>query len=424
MPSDVSEGMMVRAMNILDAQGRLARWRLRLADFTFKVEYHPPPAVAHHVADAMSRLPHQAVPSDPIEEEIPVFEVAHEESQEPEFPSALKEVTSDSITEIPILHLDDLFESRCLDPTAPRNGAARAHDPTWDYDRHGFLARRAPSGETEVYIPHTLRRHGPHAIIIPVAADGSDLRRVDTDNSIANFPDDRSGPKCDPPRFRLLTRGPLPTRERNTHVGLPSLLEPNSDDRIPTGAEVDGATVSKEELRKEQAVDPVCKKLLLSAYKSLLYDLNEVGILVRKSPFNGSQQIVVPQSLVSRILYLEHYPPAAGHPGSHRMFQYGRPSSGPHRGRRLRDGSTMRSLCPESYIGEKETNPLKIFPANGHLESVAIDIIGPLPRTKHGNRFLLVISDRYSKVFKTVPVRTVTALSVARAFCDHWAYVY
>jgi transposase InsO family protein len=35
-----------------------------------------------------------------------------------------------------------------------------------------------------------------------------------------------------------------------------------------------------------------------------------------------------------------------------------------------------------------------------------------------------VISDRYSKVTRTVPLRTVTALSVARAFCDHWAYVY
>jgi transposase InsO family protein len=53
-----------------------------------------------------------------------------------------------------------------------------------------------------------------------------------------------------------------------------------------------------------------------------------------------------------------------------------------------------------------------------------MDILGPLPRAKHGNRFLLVISDRYSKVTNTVPLRTVIALSVARAFCDHWAYVY
>jgi hypothetical protein len=103
-------------------------------------------------------------------------------------------------------------------------------------------------------------------------------------------------------------------------VGLASLLEPNSDDRIPTGAEVDVATVYAEEIRKEQAVVPICKKLLLSADNSILYDLNEVGILVRKSPLDESQKIVVPQSLDSRILYLEHYPPAVGHPGAHRMF--------------------------------------------------------------------------------------------------------
>jgi transposase InsO family protein len=53
-----------------------------------------------------------------------------------------------------------------------------------------------------------------------------------------------------------------------------------------------------------------------------------------------------------------------------------------------------------------------------------MDILGPLPRKKHGNRFLLVIADRFSKVTKTAPLRTITALSVARAFCDHWAYIY
>jgi RNase H-like domain found in reverse transcriptase/Reverse transcriptase (RNA-dependent DNA polymerase) len=87
---------LIWVMTLSDAQGQLARWHLCLAECTFKVEYHP--GVAHHAADAMSRLPHQALPSDPLEEEIPVCAVAHEESQEPEFPTALEEVTSDPIT--------------------------------------------------------------------------------------------------------------------------------------------------------------------------------------------------------------------------------------------------------------------------------------------------------------------------------------
>jgi RNase H-like domain found in reverse transcriptase len=44
-------------MNLSDAQGRLARWRLRLAESTFKVEYHH--GAAHPASDALSRLPHQ-----------------------------------------------------------------------------------------------------------------------------------------------------------------------------------------------------------------------------------------------------------------------------------------------------------------------------------------------------------------------------
>jgi hypothetical protein len=51
----------------------------------------------------------------------------------------------------------------------------------------------------------------------------------------------------------------------------------------------------------------------------------------------------------------------------------------------------------------RHTNFLQLFPAKGPLESVAMDILGPLPRTKHGNRFLLVVADRYTKVTRTVP---------------------
>jgi hypothetical protein len=63
-------------MNLSKAQGRLARWRLRLAEFDFKAEYHP--GSAHHVADALSRLPHQPVPVQPIDLEIPVLALAEE----------------------------------------------------------------------------------------------------------------------------------------------------------------------------------------------------------------------------------------------------------------------------------------------------------------------------------------------------------
>jgi RNase H-like domain found in reverse transcriptase len=42
-------------LNLADAQGRLARWRLSLLEFDFEVEYFP--GKEHHAVEVMSRLP-------------------------------------------------------------------------------------------------------------------------------------------------------------------------------------------------------------------------------------------------------------------------------------------------------------------------------------------------------------------------------
>jgi hypothetical protein len=83
------------------------------------------------------------------------------------------------------------------------------------------------------------------------------------------------------------------------------------------------------------------------------------------------------------------------------------------------------TVCAKNRVTErKRTSFLKLFPASGPLEFFAMDILGPLPQTEHGNRFLLVISDRFSKLTRTVPLRTITALGVAKAFCDSWVFSY
>jgi Integrase zinc binding domain len=81
------------------------------------------------------------------------------------------------------------------------------------------------------------------------------------------------------------------------------------------------------------------------------------------------------------------------------------------------------TTCAKNRIKERtHTSFLKLFPASAPLEYVAIDILGPLPKTGHGNRFLLVMTDRFSKLTRTVPLRTTTALVCARAFYDDWVY--
>jgi Integrase zinc binding domain/Integrase core domain len=149
-------------------------------------------------------------------------------------------------------------------------------------------------------------------------------------------------------------------------------------------------------------------------------------VLIRIAPSDGSKQVVVPKSLRYKILYLEHYPTAVANPGSHIMFRTMRRSFyWPLMVEDVYETVRKCDACARNRISERRhTTFLQLFPAKGQLESVAMDILGPFPRTKHGNRFLLVFADRHTKVTRTVPLRTVTALSVARAFVNQWVYVY
>jgi hypothetical protein len=184
--------------------------------------------------------------------------------------------------------------------------------------------------------------------------------------------------------------------------------------------------ISREEIRHEQAIDDECDALRMSRVKDGIIDVDEDGILVRIVPLDGSRQIVVPWSLRPRLLWLEHFPVVEAHPGVSKMHAAMRRRFY-WRNMHKEVEETVRhcAVCAKNRVTErKRTSFLKLFPESGPLEFVAMDMLGPLPKTEHGNRFLLVISDRFSKLTRTVPLRTITALGVAKAFCYAWVFSY
>ena len=68
--------------------------------------------------------------------------------------------------------------------------------------------------------------------------------------------------------------------------------------------------------------------------------------------------------------------------------------------------------------------PLKLFPARKPLEFVAIDILGLIEKTSDGFQYILVMTDRFSKLTKVVPLKKITAHTVAQAFLVHWCFNY
>jgi transposase InsO family protein len=66
----------------------------------------------------------------------------------------------------------------------------------------------------------------------------------------------------------------------------------------------------------------------------------------------------------------------------------------------------------------KGKSPLQIFNIEAPFERVQVDILGPLPLTLEGNRYLLVIVDCFTKWIEAFPLRNIRAKTVAETFVN------
>ena len=116
----------------------------------------------------------------------------------------------------------------------------------------------------------------------------------------------------------------------------------------------------------------------------------------------------------------------SAHPGMNRMYyamrrRYYWPSMVTD----IYNTMTLCTTCAQTRLSlRRHRSPLTLFPATEPLTDLSVDIFGPLPATKAGNRFILVITDRFSKLTKCVALRRITAISVASANIDAWVTCY
>jgi len=86
---------------------------------------------------------------------------------------------------------------------------------------------------------------------------------------------------------------------------------------------------------------------------------------------------------------------------------------------------TTCTTCPQNRLSlRRHTTPSTLFQATEPLTELSVDIFGPIPASKKGNRFILAITDRFAKLFKCVALRRITAMSVASAIMDAWVSAY
>ncbi len=73
---------------------------------------------------------------------------------------------------------------------------------------------------------------------------------------------------------------------------------------------------------------------------------------------------------------------------------------------------------------QRNSEKMQLFTPEGPLEDVAMDLLGELPKTTRGNKYLLVIVDRFSKMVRTVPLSSTGAWNLAKAFTTHWVFIF
>ena len=158
--------------------------------------------------------------------------------------------------------------------------------------------------------------------------------------------------------------------------------------------------------------------------ESAFYE-DEYGLLRRRHPaINEIDQIVLPERLRPRVLDLAHYSKLVGHPGQARMYRHVRSAYyWPQMAADIYRTVRTWNACAKNRVKlRKRTHPLRLFSDQRPLGVLSIDILGPLTKTKKGHRFLIVITDRFTKLTQVIPLRRIDAYTVAVVFVEAWIF--
>ena len=73
---------------------------------------------------------------------------------------------------------------------------------------------------------------------------------------------------------------------------------------------------------------------------------------------------------------------------------------------------------------KKSRAPLQQYTVGAPLERVAMDILGPLPETDRGNRYVLVVGDYFTKWIEAYPLPNQEANTIARVLVEQFICRY
>ncbi len=140
-----------------------------------------------------------------------------------------------------------------------------------------------------------------------------------------------------------------------------------------------------------------------------------------KHPRERADQLVVPRYLREKVLYTAHSPPSAGHLGTEKtkervLKRYYWPGV-------FRDVAEYCRTCgpcqkTAKRRGRDKAELVNMPKMTRPFERVAFAIVGPLQRSKRGNKYMLVLCDYATRYPEATPLPSVESEKVADALIE------
>ena len=136
-----------------------------------------------------------------------------------------------------------------------------------------------------------------------------------------------------------------------------------------------------------------------------------------ESPELGKEtwQLVLPTALCASVLKLLHDSPVGGHLGlSKTLGKVRQRFYWIHCRRDVEEWCYKCDLCASKKGPKaKQKSPLQLYSTGEPMERVAIDVLGPLPETDRGTKYILIAMDYFSKWPEAYALPNQEAVTIA-----------
>ena len=138
------------------------------------------------------------------------------------------------------------------------------------------------------------------------------------------------------------------------------------------------------------------------------------------------KQLIVPKSLVPLVLKHLHDGAGGGHLGVHKTLNKVRKRFyWPGLNTDVEDWCRQCRTCAESKSpSQKARGHLHPSRVGQPMERIALDLFGPLPSTKRGNKYILIVSDYFTRWIEAYALPNMEALTVAKTLVTEWICKY